>query len=746
MVKIQGQGSESGQRKLLLDVTPPVGTGVTGDGVDVAPPVSAGDSVDVTPPVSTGVTGDSVDVAPPVSAGDSVDVTPPASPSGSVDVTPASPSGSVDVTPASPSQDSGSVDVTPPDSPIDSVDVTPPASPGDGVDVTQSDVTTPRSKDRLDFIKNKTISTMMSPTMMSWQVKQQQLMESILKKLEGMETNIIANSNKCNDLGEKIELISVQKFDTLQESVNTLLESKVCKESLNEHLEETTDTFIKLQTNVLHSIVNVKESIDSLTELNTGLVYSVDRVDNIVQDIKTSVKAVIEEDDVLHSIVNVKESIDSLTELNMGLVYSVDRVDNIVQDIKTSVETVINDEDANINQANNIQQPQRSTLEGMYISEKVSVENSEFQGFGKKINNRNEAYSFVSNLLQSEYMQEMDHCYSAYVLLNNPVDIDEGKGSSTIKNLLFNKQNIVVVVLRKFGGKHIGMRRWECVETVTKELLGKIAPLSQVPLLYANVVQIPKENSPKFVGKPTGASTKLKQEPKLPLNSTRSNLSKIVMFTDSVGKLLNSDRLFGQSSVEMRKCFKLDQIISNLESSSSNDQVQKVIIHCGINDVVNGVNTEIISNQIETIVRLAKQKFTSADIFVSHLLSNPENNELKRYVNVVNKSIWYICSKTNSTMVSHNKLNSSSDFFENQDDVQINAVGTKLFASNIMKAKAYVVINNTNSRVRTVFNEVKIPNNNVKEINKTNGGNRNEISNLDGLIKLLTVNMLRELK
>lgn len=78
---------------------------------------------------------------------------------------------------------------------------------------------------------------------------------------------------------------------------------------------------------------------------------------------------------------------------------------------------------------------------------------------------------FIGGLISNN--NDGEHFYSGYKLDQNAVDVDDGRGSVKIKYLLnkLKANNTVIVVVRKFGGIHIGEKRWFCVERVCIELL-----------------------------------------------------------------------------------------------------------------------------------------------------------------------------------------------------------------------------------------------------------------------------------
>ena len=192
---------------------------------------------------------------------------------------------------------------------------------------------------------------------------------------------------------------------------------------------------------------------DSNEELMNKIGDSTDKIDSKTDVLKVNLESVSENTEVLMARVKCMER--ALKEQLVSVTSVMESSNRNIINRTEHVANNINEEKGNTNNDNTSNTSNR-ILEGFVQSSIIEIENSTFQAYGKEIQNQEQAYNFVGDILL-DHMEGKQHCYSAFVLKENPIDNDEGRGSISIKSVLKRHKvnNVVVVVVRKFGGKHI---------------------------------------------------------------------------------------------------------------------------------------------------------------------------------------------------------------------------------------------------------------------------------------------------
>ena len=102
----------------------------------------------------------------------------------------------------------------------------------------------------------------------------------------------------------------------------------------------------------------------------------------------------------------------------------------------------------------------QSILQGKTYTSEIVINKSRFLGFAKFVERQDEAENFLKDL-RLQYSDARHICY-AYKLLNTAKQSDDGEPSGTagkpILNIIEKKglQNIIIVVVRYFGGIRLG--------------------------------------------------------------------------------------------------------------------------------------------------------------------------------------------------------------------------------------------------------------------------------------------------
>ena len=481
-------------------------------------------------------------------------------------------------------------------------------------------------------------------------------------------------------------------------------------------------------------ITGIGQNVKLLTERMSEFDKNAKNNANLDDDVRTIVKSVEGIDLNTKKITDIEHDVTSISQRVNDIYYTCDRVDTIVQTVK----------DLQLDLQLDLQTDQSETIkepDSHQLSDIVEVKGSTFQAFGKAIFSPKEAYDFISFILSSSYMDGKQHCYSAYVLNENPIDVDEGRGSMTIKSIMQKHcvLNTVIVILRKFGGKHISDMRWKSVEEVSTDLLHKMNKIrssnayssAKGDILQVHVPHTSNRVSANGVvlnnyavtsatspmndhlrndsllienrsGDSTGSDHANMNVDRMVNNgdsvigdvssfdssvSDLDNDADVIMFTDSVGKHINQRQFFGiNKKTTLRRTPRIENVLNDLNNCELNSKASNVVIHVGINDAKNNTpNDKIIQNLLMATEKV-KAKFPNADIVISNLVINPTcDTHLVSRVKEINDGLKQMCIRENIKFASHNTLNNSPDLFV--DNFHISDSGTRLLVNNILKAK-----------------------------------------------------------
>ena len=120
------------------------------------------------------------------------------------------------------------------------------------------------------------------------------------------------------------------------------------------------------------------------------------------------------------------------------------------------------------------------SLENMVHSNKVALKGSIFQGHLYQIHTEGEAIQALRAISQDEHLVRSDHIMYAYNFTDAEgqtksgyFDDKEWRGSSVLASLLEQKSatDVILIVTRKFGGTHLGKKRFELIKEVALEVI-----------------------------------------------------------------------------------------------------------------------------------------------------------------------------------------------------------------------------------------------------------------------------------
>ena len=244
-----------------------------------------------------------------------------------------------------------------------------------------------------------------------------------------------------------------------------------------------------------------------------------------------------------------------------------------------------------------------------FCSNIIEDSGSKYKGFSIEISSMQDMRH-----KQADFITRNEHVMATHIMIGYNIggkNVDEGEdgGSRVIQNLLkeLKVSNVMVIVTRVFGGKHLGKRRWEHMRTCATEALK-----------VGNFIQESKPNQISPVS-----------QTKIPSSSS----SKSLMLSDSV---------YTQMNVKAAKlnAFTLDSAIRTISKSSENQRKDLIIVGTGINNLKNGDSVQSIKNKVDTLVETVKQTHPQAKLALCSLLPT-KSGDLD--ITKVNNYYKYLC-------------------------------------------------------------------------------------------------------
>ena len=234
-----------------------------------------------------------------------------------------------------------------------------------------------------------------------------------------------------------------------------------------------------------------------------------------------------------------------------------------------------------------------------------------------------------------------------------------------------------------------------------------------------------------------------------------------LIFGDSTTKYVDGRRYMGRMQSFKQRVSTASAAKDVLSQWAPSRKVQYAILHVGVNDIRGDKESDSIQADIIQSLDTMREKFPDAKVGFSEILfigRENRNSAQNRLVSEINSCIQNYCNDKSYIYIKHDTLQSNAPQLYD-DDVHINRVGSALLCGNIYDA--------TGSRVRrpqgdatyqgghgsrgTGSTRPSAPGTNVDPSHHTQQrrydarpqGTNNENMNLDSMLKLLTINMLR---
>lgn len=169
--------------------------------------------------------------------------------------------------------------------------------------------------------------------------------------------------------------------------------------------------------------------------------------------------------------------------------------------------------------------------------------------------------------------------------------------------------------------------------------------------------------------------------------TTQGKPVECLLLTDSIGKYVDSKRLFGRKNAAIRRSNTVKSTIDCLNSWRTNEVIKVVAFHVGSNDIRNGIHPSEIAKQVNEMFQLASNKYPNAKLLYSeNLLEGRETHSAG--IQDLNKRITNICVLQNHKYISHGRLNSGVNRQEMfQDIIHLNeGKGTAMLVSDLNNA------------------------------------------------------------
>ena len=155
----------------------------------------------------------------------------------------------------------------------------------------------------------------------------------------------------------------------------------------------------------------------------------------------------------------------------------------------------------------------------------------------------------------------------------------------------------------------------------------------------------------------------------------RPTMGKVQMFGDSFFKYVQGSRAFGRNTkVVMNKCFTLDEVIRKLMEMDKDDEVSKVVLQCGFNDIVRErKKANFVFETLQQCMQLFKELFPNAVILIGEILPHPNDIQSNGRISTANYLIEEAFSslKGDIRYVEHPICRSDNELYDN-DGIHLN--------------------------------------------------------------------------
>ena len=166
------------------------------------------------------------------------------------------------------------------------------------------------------------------------------------------------------------------------------------------------------------------------------------------------------------------------------------------------------------------------------------------------------------------------------------------------------------------------------------------------------------------------------------VRNTDNEKETIVIIGDSMIKDIQPHKLARTLNKWVNKVsisgMKLSELKHYLQPSLSKKPAA-IIIHCGINDLMQSVSLQHIHQEIESVINSIKGKLPKCEIYLSSVIHQTRNRNLHTSVDQLNTTFNNICNKTNSNFIDNDNISEDS---LNNSGLHLNKKGTARLACN----------------------------------------------------------------
>ena len=247
------------------------------------------------------------------------------------------------------------------------------------------------------------------------------------------------------------------------------------------------------------------------------------------------------------------------------------------------------------------------------------------------------------------------------------------------------------------------------------------------------------------------------------LRNELKDAAESVIIGDSTSKHINPKRYMGRTPSFKQRASTSTIAVDMVENWNPSDKVKHAVLHVGVNDIRDGVPVEDIASNLQSSLNAMHRIFPNACIAFSEVLyigRSDRESVQNRKIKELNTHMWRFTRNHDYIYVTHSTLQATQcRLFD--DDVHINGEGgTAVLVSDIYKATGWRAKRenvHTDSDTKRVFYNRKYQqrggrrpevrsNQRGSQRNYTASKRNGGAADMDSMIQLLTLNMLRQYK
>ncbi len=279
---------------------------------------------------------------------------------------------------------------------------------------------------------------------------------------------------------------------------------------------------------------------------------------------------------------------------------------------------------------------------GIIASEVISDQGSKFQGFLAEVDSYEEVLETVRKVKEMDKCILSTHTIVAYRLSPSPDpnvilescqdDGEKGAGGHVLRILKEHSiSDVVVVVVRWYGGKHIGKARYDHIGNVTKEVLR----------ISGGIVAVPNISTQNRFTVLDGSNDNT-EETHLDHNSQRIQVDNLILH-DSTGHDFEPKRLFGREKSEKEWAPYVDLAETVLNRYTVKE---RIVLMCGVRHARGQISSGQFEKKLGDFIQTAKNNNHNAKIILMSSLPG-ENSPLQEKCQMINALLAKVHNPSN---------------------------------------------------------------------------------------------------